>query len=446
VAHAGNRGGKSECGILEDWAFAHGERPWDGTKTPLPVPNRGRIITESYDVIRKNIEPKIKALWPKESILEKKKGQSGHLAIVKFRNGSWVDILSYEQISDKHEGVDLDWIHFDEPPPRAHYIANVRGLVDRGGYWWMTATPIKEPYVVDEIVAKCGDPKFPNYHLTEWSTYENVNYGLHEKDVEEYKATLDPGEIQARIYGKPLSLQGAVYPEFRDHLWIPGEKDIDESGGHIIKPFVIPSAWPRYFGCDPHDRSPTHGLWIAVNEENEAFVYDEIQLPIMTVKDMADTIKLRETEHKDPYKGGQIYRIIDPAAARKNNVLAVGSNIKDQFLENGMYFYSATNELDAGHKKVREYLKFEETRNGMAPRMFIFDTCTGFRHAMKRYIWDEFSSHKEAQKRDPKNKPREKYKHWPDCVRYLLMANPRYIAPRDHKKKKHVSNCRTTGY
>jgi phage terminase large subunit-like protein len=443
VAHAGNRGGKSECGILEDWAFAHGERPWDGTKTPLPVPNRGRIITESYDVIRKNIEPKIKALWPKESILEKKKGQAGHLAIVKFRNGSWIDILSYEQLSEKHESVDLDFVHFDEPPPHAHYIANIRGLVDRGGYWWMTATPIKEPWVIDSVVAKCG--KDPNYHLTEWSTYDNVGYGLSEKNIDTFKATLDPSEVQARIYGKPLSLQGAVYPEFKDHYWIPGESIQGEAGGHLIKPFVIPANWPRFFGCDPHDRSPTHGIWLAVNEENEAFVYDEIQLPIMTVKDMADSIKTRETEHRDPYKG-QIYRIIDPAAARKNNVLEVGSNIKDQFLENGMYFYSATNELDAGHKKVREYLKFEKTRNGIAPKLFIFDTCGEFRHSLRRYIWDSWSSPKEAQKKDPKQKPREQFKHFPDTLRYLLMANPRYMEPRNYQKRKHVANNFTTGY
>lgn len=443
VAHAGNRGGKSECGIIEDWAFAHGERPFDGSKTPLPVPNRGRIMTESYDLIKKNIERKIKSLWPKESIAEMKKGQQGQLQYVRFKNGSWVDFMSYEQDSGKTEGVDIDWLHMDEPPPRAHYIANIRGLVDRGGYWWMTSTPVKEPWVVDEIIEKCG--KDPDYYLVEWSTYDNVGYGLTEKAVDTFKKTLSEAEITSRIYGKPISLQGLVYPEFRDHYWIPHQEDVKEAGGHIIKPFAIPASWPRFLGCDPHDRKPTHLVWFAVSDKDQIFIYDELKLPTMTVSKMADAIKSREASHINP-ADRNIYRVIDPASARRNNVLEVGSNIRDEFLRNQLYFYPAVNDIDAGHKKVREAFEFGMTMDGQKPRMLIFDTCTDVRYAFRRYLWAEWSSPKEAQSRDPKQKPRETQKDFPDCVRYVLMTNPRYFEPRKSQRKGYVPDNPRTGF
>jgi phage terminase large subunit-like protein len=444
VFQGGNRTGKTEIGILEDFAFAHGERPWDGTKTPLRVPNRGRIITSSYDIQKKVIEPKIKRLWPDDAIATMKRGQQGHLSEIHFKNGSWVDFLSYEQEPLKHEGADIDWLHADEPPPQDIWIGNMRGLVDRGGMAWITMTPLVEPWLMDEVIvrAKAQDP---NFYFVQSTMYDNVGYGLTEKNVKDFESQLTEEEKMARIHGEWLVLQGLVYKEYRDHYFIGDAPSKDAWGGHLVRPFEIPPHWPRFMGCDPHDREPTHFLWVAINEEHEAFVYDELKLPAMTVKRMAEIVREREVNHMRP-AARPIMRIIDPAAARKNNVLEIGSNIKDQFMQEGLYFYAANNELDAGHKKVRQYLEAQETMKGYKPAAFVFDTCTGFRQAMLRYLWDEHSSSSSNESRGPKQKPREKWKHFMDCFRYVLMANPRYYEQHRGERRTYTPANTRTGY
>ena len=441
----GNRTGKTECGVLEAFAFAMGERPWDGTKTPVPVPNRGRICATSYlDGLKKVIEPKIRMLWPKTAIKNIKKGQVGNIAEITLSNGSVIDFLSYDQESLKHEGADLDWVLFDEPPTREHFIANVRGLVDRGGYCWLTLTPLKEAWILDEIVnkAKAGDP---NYFYVQASMYDNISFGLHQKSVKEFEAQLTEEERAVRIHGEFLALQGLVYKEWKDHYWVPNAESKEEAGGHIVKPFTIPAHWPRIMSMDPHDRTPSHVIWIAINEKSEAVIYDELLIPPIDAKRMAATIKERESHHRE-VTNRSIVRFIDPAAARRANTLEVGANLRDELMKNGLYCYPAMNDIDAGHKAVREYLEITETSRGWKPKLFVFDTCTGVRRAMNRYLWDDWASPKEAQKKDAKNKPREKDKHFPDTIRYALNTFPQYYEPRKKGKGGLPINSEVTGY
>jgi hypothetical protein len=344
----------------------------------------------------------------------------------------------------KHESVDIDFLWVDEPIPREHWLANTRGLVDRGGHAIITMTPLTEPWLLDEVIgkAKNGDPGF---YVVQASMYDNEGYGLTKKNIERFESSLTEEERMVRIHGEWLALQGLVYKEYRDHYWVGGKDSAAEAGGHLIRPFEIPVDWPRWNGCDPHERVPSHFLWLTASPKGDVFIYDEAQLGGMTVPEMSAAVKEREENHKTP-SPRQIMRIIDPASSRKSNILEVGVNMRDEFMRCGLYFYAGANEMDAGHKKVREYLKFEKTVSGYKPRLFVFDTCTGFRHAIQRYAWDEWASTKEGQNKAPKSKPRERWKHYLDVARYLLMSNPAYTAPRTAMKKRHVANSRTTGY
>ena len=446
VFQGGNRSGKTEAGCLEALAFALGYRPWDGTKTPIPAPNKGRVIGSSYlDGLKKVVEPKIAGLWPEGIIAKKKVGQQGAIIELTLQNGSTIDFLSCEQESDKHEGADRDWIWVDEPLPRDHWIANTRGLVDRGGYAWMTLTPLSEAWILDEVIvkAKAGDPDF--YYI-QASMYDNVGYGLTEAMVKQFESTLTEEERLVRIHGEFLALQGLVYKELRDHYWKSKQTDVREAGGHIVEPFTIPPEWMRYVGIDPHDRAPTHIVWMAMSENDELFIYDEAALEGMTIKEIADEIKDREN-NKHPTTKRSPMRFVDPAAARKSNTIEIGTNIRDALMREGIYCYQAVNDLDAGHKAVRNFLRFEETSSsGFKPRLMIFDTCTGVRHAMQRYTWAEWASAKERQSNAPKPKPTEKFKHYPDCIRYVCVSNPHWYAHSDKKAKKQEPLNKRTGY
>lgn len=444
---SGNRGGKSHAATLEAISFAHGERLWDGSKCPVKVPNRGRIIASSYlDGIKKVIEPKLKELIPIELLKggswEKgsKIGQQGSIIQVNFANGSWFDLMSTEQESMKFEGADLDWAMFDEPPPRDHWIATLRGLVDRGGYAWFALTPLTEPWLKTEIydLATQND----EYYVAEGSTYDNVGYGLTKENVEFFRATLSVDEVAARIYGKFLMLQGMVYKEYKDQYY---------PNGHLVKPFEIPANWPRFVGIDPHDRTPTHCLWLTVDENNDVYVYDELAVGEKTVREIAQAIKDQEFKQEEP--GTRILRIIDPSAVRISNVAELGLNIGEEFKRNGIYCYPGNNDIVAGHKRVRDYLRFEDGLRGRRPRLFVFDSCRGFRRTLLNYIYDDRSNRGAAKDyRDPKeNRLREKEKHWPDCLRYVMMwgAGPTFLHTREERgegRREYVAANPVTGY
>jgi len=442
----GNRIGKTHAGVLEAISFAHGERMWDGTKLPVKVPNRGRIIASSYlDGIKKVIEPKLKELIPVEMLKggswEKgsKIGQQGSLVQVNFANGSWFDLMSTEQDSMKFEGADLDWAWPDEPYPRDHHIATMRGLLDRSGFMWLTLTPLTEPWLKTELYDMATQSD--DYYVAEGSTYDNVGFGITKEAIEFFRATLNADEIEARIYGKFLMLQGMVYKEYRDQYF---------PNGHLVKPFEIPANWPRFVGIDPHDRTPTHVLWHTVDENNDVYVYDELAIGEKTIKEISQAIKDQEFKQEEP--GTRILRIIDPSAVRISNVAEQGFNIGEEFKRNGIYCYPGNNDIVAGHKRMRDYLRFEDGLRGKRPRYFIFDNCRGFRRALLNYIYDDRSIKGAAKDyRDPKeNRVREKDKHFCDATRYVMMwgGGPAFIherAEREGRREYTPANV-VTGY
>ena len=63
-------------------------------------------------------------------------------------------IRSYDQEADSFEGIDYDWEHWDEPPPKKILQAAERGKVVTNAPSWFTMTPLKEAYIYDEYSLK----------------------------------------------------------------------------------------------------------------------------------------------------------------------------------------------------------------------------------------------------------------------------------------------------
>ena len=88
-------------------------------------------------------------------------------------------------------------------------------------------------------------------------------------------------ERDARLHGKFKHLSGLVYKEF--------EPDV-----HVCEPPRVQKHWSRYFAIDPHPRTPTACLWVAVDENEQMYIYDELWLAEMTVSEIAMAIKAQE--------------------------------------------------------------------------------------------------------------------------------------------------------
>ena len=157
---AGNKEGKTFSGISEDLAHAMGFRPWLKKDDPdykinIKTPNIGMIGCETHKhSVAEKIEPLLRWMTPKVCLPVFKPGPTGVLTKLVLTNDAWgkklgsiIYIRSYDEEAASYEGIDFDWIHWDEPPPEAVFKAAERGKVVTNAPSWFTMTPLKEAWI-----------------------------------------------------------------------------------------------------------------------------------------------------------------------------------------------------------------------------------------------------------------------------------------------------------
>jgi hypothetical protein len=115
-------------------------------------------------------------------------------------------------------------------------------------------------------------------------------------------------------------------------------------------------------------------------------------------------------------------RIIDPNKGKAPAAVGKSGKLTDEFAKYGIFFWAGANDdLTEGHLAVKKYLK--PAGNNKEPQLFVFNNCTNVIFGMTHYVWDD---HKSGEVKDLKEKPRDKYKDFPDLVRYLCVTAPKY--------------------
>lgn len=410
----GNRSGKTEMGTNEARFHATGEYPaWYPVDKRWTQPTRGRIVVTDYKKgAGEVLEPKLK-MWFGDKItkIERSMGNISKCYVQHITGGtSTFDVMTHEQDTMQFEGWSGHWVWFDEPPPRDKYIACMRGLVDFDGRMWITATPITEPWLYDEIIL---NTKRDAWHIAV-SIYDNPH--LSRKAIEEFQVSLSPEEIEARIHGKFLHLSGRIYKEF-------------DTAVHLVE--QLPDGhrhWPVYFVLDPADRRPHHGIWAKIDPFGTIYVFDEIVFA-GTVKDTSRQILLREKiEHK--ISPMNVIRILDPNKGNTADAVT-GIRLKQQFGANGVYFMETdvNDSLETGHLAVKERLSWDKrfpVSSTNHPKLYFLKHST--KECVKQilsYVWDEWKGNLRGSKAE-KEKPKDINKDMPDCIRYLCVYNPFY--------------------
>jgi hypothetical protein len=232
------------------------------------------------------------------------------------------------------------------------------------------------------------------------------NPTLSAKAIEEFSKVLTDEEKEARLHGKFIHLSGLVFKEF--------DSDI-----HVVTFPKIQKHWTRYFAIDPHPRAPTACLWMAVDEHDSLWIYDELRCENMTLNEVAMAIKAQEGELPADI------RFIDPAMD-KDDELAGGFNVRKELTRNGIYCRRANNDTDLGFSFIRSALRpeFSSTYNRNIPRLRISKNCRNLIYEFQHYIWDEYTMRPEDH--DPKQKAKKKNDHWLDCLRYIMNARPAF--------------------
>ncbi len=395
----GNRSGKTECGAVECVYMARGIHPYRKNR-----PNVfGWVVSLSQQVQRDVAQKKILQYLAPEWIddiamtVGKKGSPSGVIDQIRVKNVfggvSVIGFKSCDQGREKFQGASLDFVWFDEEPPKDIYDECRMRVMDRAGDIFGTMTPLKGlTFVFDEIYMNRGNNPEVWYEFMEWAD----NPFLKKSEIQLFESSLDEKQLESRRYGKFCVNEGLVYPEFDERI-------------HVIAPFPIPFEWQDQISIDPGLNNPLSAHWYCTDYDGNVYVIAEHYEAKRDIDHHAERIR-RISEalgwHTD-FKG-RLCALIDSAANQRT--LAGSKSVSELFYERGINVNANVDKnLFAGIARVKSYLKGE---NGK-PRLYIFENCVNLIRELKGYFWGEGDV------------PKKRDDHALDELRYYLMTKPR---------------------
>lgn len=398
AAFAGNQFGKTtalvvrtliEC-VDREWLPQHLQRykRWD--KQTAPRGTHVRLVCPSFKVLGGNLLPALRAWCPSSQLV----GDSFDKAFrgapeytLRFKNGSIVEFMTYDQEVAKFGGPQRHIIGYDEPPPQDIRRECAIRTVAYSGYEMFAMTPLKANtgWIRRDI---WRNRAAPDITVIKGSMHDNPY--LRPEDREYVLAQSGDGaERQAREFGDFVDIGGLVLPDFE--RWVAKEPFTPEQA----------KAWDVIVGIDPGMRNAAF-VWIGLDNENRAFVFHEELLQQRTVPDYVTTIKAANERWgvEDP-----VY-VIDPSARNRAQVNA--ENVEGELGRFGIYTVHGQNAVEAGVQQMR-------TR-GQHEMLVISPDCLGLR--------DEADTYAAEDRADGRFVPIRENNHRLDALRYGLMHRP----------------------
>ncbi len=400
----GNRSGKTECGAVECVYMARGIHPYRENRRDVC----GWVVSLSQQVQRDVAQKKILQYLRKDQIEDivmlsgrKDAPESGVIDFIRVKNAmggsSVIGFKSCDQGREKFQGASLDFVWFDEEPPKDVYDECRMRVLDRKGDIFGTMTPLKGlTFVHSEIfLNRRGDNEIW-YEFMEWSDNPYLDAG----EIEALERTMDDTALQSRRYGRFACNEGLVYPEFDERV-------------HVIEPFALPKEWQDTISIDPGLHNPLSAHWYAVDFDDNVYVVFEhyeagrdIDYHAKKIKEICERLDWKRDEK------GRVRALIDSASRQKT--LASVKSVADLFYERGILVDpNVEKDLFSGISRVKSYLNLS---NGL-PNIYIFKNCVRLIAELKGYYWGSGDTPKKADD------------HALDEMRYYLMSKPKRSLP-----------------
>ena len=398
----GNRTGKTECGAVESVWMARGTHPFRENRKDV----FGWVVSLTQQVQRDVAQAKILKYLPERYICdvvmrEGKKGAAEYGVIdyilVKnvFGGISKIGFKSCDQGRERFQGTSLDFVWFDEEPPKDIYDECRMRVFDKCGDVFGTMTPLKGlTWVYDEIeLNEKNDPQVWCEYM-EWSD----NPYLDKEEIKAMTSSVSEQDQLSRRYGKFTVGEGLVYPEFDQSV-------------HVIDPFDVPKEWQTNISIDPGLTNPTSCHFYAVDFDGNIYVVAEhfeagqsVDHHVKKIFEIADEIGWKRDAK------GRLSALIDSAANQRT--LASQKSIAELFCEKGILVNTNVNkDLYSGIQRIKSL--FEQR----PPKIYIFKNCVNLIRELKSYWWGD------------NDRPKKTDDHALDELRYFVMTQPRPTKP-----------------
>ena len=383
----GRRSGKTVSGIVEICWAALGVHPFlDYPSPPLSI----RICSVDFASGKQIVLPTLYEWLPRFSINK----YWAEDRILELKNGTVMDIKSYDQDVEKFEGVARHICFMDEEPTREIYESNYLRTIAKGinGKLIITMTPL---HGMDWVYSTLYDnPEAVPPYVEHWhvSTYENPHLDPDAiKAIEKDPVVKD--NLEAAIYGKFISHTGLIYPQFDYYK-------------HVIQPIKeIPSDWLVVLGIDPSGGRNEHGVvFCGLTPQNTWIIFDEIH-EYCIISELVNKIKAKLGKRFPPNLA-----IMDTAGNAPQSIS--GKSIAEEFTQNyGLYTIPAYKDITAGRLKINEML---DPGAGKKPELYVTQNCVSLIRQFRHYQWDNYVGRR-RDKLDPKERPMKRDDDLCDC-------------------------------
>ena len=391
----GNRSGKTECGAVETVYMARGIHPYRENRQNV----EGWVVSLSSRVQRDVAQSKIlrylKKEWIADIVMSEGRSDSPKNGVIDkiivknvFGGLSTIGFKTCEMGREKFQGTSLDFVWFDEEPPKDIYDECKMRILDRRGDIFGTMTPLKGlTFLYDEIYLNKYNSEEVWYEFMEWAD----NPYLDKEEVKEMTDTLPGDVLESRRYGRFSQGEGLVYKEFDENI-------------HVSEPFPIPREWQSGISIDPGLNNPLSCHFYAVDHDGNIYVVAEHYEKGKGVSHHAEAIKrIADELCWKRNSSGELEAYIDSAANQKT--LSSPKSVTMLFHEHGIAVNPNVNKnVFAGVARVKEYLK--------GKRLFIFSCCVNMIREIKGYYWGNDDS------------PVKRDDHAMDELRYFIMTMP----------------------
>lgn len=394
----GNRSGKSVGGVLEDIWWLTGKHQF--RETP-PPPVRGRLVCVDFpNGWEKIIKPILQQWIPPSELIDGswESSWNGRTRTLTLNNGSFLEIMSYEQDTDNFAGASRHFVHFDEEPPKTIWTENRMRLIDTGGSWWITMTPVEGmTWVYNDLY----EPKACD--IIEVDIAENPY--LSTVEVEEALTGLDSQERAARKSGKFVQIGGLIFKQFNPDF-------------HVLEPIGnIPFGARVIRSMDHGFNNPTAVYWHMILPDDTVITFKEHYRSEWTITQHAR--KIHEIEPALPYYNAEPIRgYCDPAMKQRNALN--GNSVITEYRRAGVTWIPSNNDVKIGLARMHNYLNHG--------KWYITKDCPNLLREMRRYRWKTRESKKLQEKHGAYDEPHKKDDHAVDACRYFFVSRPE-LAP-----------------
>ena len=409
----GNRAGKTIADVTECC--------WWLTKThpflPMPAePVRGRLVCVDFlNGLDKIILPLFKQWLPDKYLIDNSwdKSYDKEHKTLTLANGSFIEFMSYDQDLDKFAGTSRHFVAFDEEPPKNIWNECRARLVDTGGSWWISMTPVDGmTWVYDDIYEPNVDNKDGKWYVIQADMLDNPH--ISRAEAEEFLSGLSEAERRAREKGEFVQMGGRVFKSF--------DPEIHKTNYN----FVLRPDMRIYTSIDIGWRHPTAWLWHAVEPSGHITTFHEMVEAEVTIEEWAKKVNAFEKELKAQYPFFKIYmRTGDPALKQTRS--NTGTSDITEYSKHGLYIGvdAVPRAVDIGIVKIEQYLKRDDDpREAGRPWYQYTPNCEILEKQMLRLRWATYASKKHEYENAPKKEIHKKDDDAPDSLRYFMTLMP----------------------